>query len=181
MRPGRAPRVKGPSTFGLLAPTMVTAVGGCLCALGLLGATLAAWQLVAWLVTGGPVVAEVWARYGLTGELFGAFIRWLPLWLVLGGAFHAWFAWLGFGLFWRRPWARRHGVAFAFVWAAVALVFWAVAWFALDDLQQGYPDRAAFAVAVKPLAAQVALINVALAAALLLLLIQPSVKAQFAR
>jgi hypothetical protein len=158
---------------------MVTAVGVCLCALGAIGATLAGWQLFAWLLTGGPVVASVWQHSGLTGDLFVAFFRWLPLWLVLGAAFHAYVAWLGFGLFWRRPAARRRGIAFAFAWAAIALLGWAGTWYALDDLQRGYADRAAFAAGVKLLVAQVALLNVGIAAALVLLLIQPSVRAQF--
>jgi hypothetical protein len=173
--------VKPPTAFGALAPTMVTAVGFCLGALGLIGATLASWQLLAYFVTGGPVVASVWERYGLTGALFGTFFRWLPLWLALGVAFHAFVGWLGFGLFWRRPWARRRTIGFAFAWGAIALLGWAGLWIALDDLQRGYADRAAFAVAVKTLTAQVALLNVGLAAALILLMIQPSVRAQFER
>ena len=170
-----------PSAFGALAPTMVTAVGFCLGALGAIGATLASWQLLAYLLTGGPVIAGVWRQYGLTGALFGAFFRWLPLWLVLGAAFHACLGWLGFGLFSRRPAARRRTIAFAFAWGALALLGWAGFWYALDDLQRGYPDRAAFASAVKALTAQIALLNVGLAAALILLLIQPSVRAQFER
>jgi hypothetical protein len=162
-----------------LSITMVTAVGVSLCALGAIGATLAGWQLIAWLLTGGPVVATVWQDSGLTGELFVAFFRWLPLWLLLGLAFHAYMSWLGFGLFWRRPVARRRGIVFAFGWAMLALLGWAGAWFALDDLQRGYADRAVFAAGVKPLVAQVALLNVGIAAALVLLLIQPSVRAQF--
>jgi hypothetical protein len=173
--------VNPPTPLGALAPTMVTAIGFCLGALGLIGATLAGWQLVAYLVTGGPVVASIWHEYGLTGELFGAFFRWLPLWLALGGAFHAFVAWLGFGLFWRRPWARRRAIAFAFVWGAIALLGWAGLWIALDDLQRGYEDRAAFAAAVKVMTAQIALLNVGLSAALILLMIQPSVRAQFER
>jgi hypothetical protein len=173
--------MSAPTPFGMLAPTMVTAVGLCLGTLGLIGATLAGWQLLAYFLTGGPVVASVWAEYGLTGELFATFFRWLPLWLALGIAFHAFVGWLGFGLFWRRPWARRRAIAFAFAWGAAALLGWAGLWFALDDLQRGYPDRAAFAAAVKPLTAQVALLNVGLAAALVLLMIQPSVRAQFER
>jgi hypothetical protein len=173
--------MSAPTPLGALAPTMVTAVGFCLGALGLLGATLAGWQLLAYLLTGGPVVASVWQQYGLTGKLFGTLFRWLPLWLVLAVAFHAFVGWLGFGLFWRRPWARGRTIAFAFAWGALALLGWAGLWFVLDDLQRGYPDRAAFAVAVKSLTAQVALLNVGVASALVLLLIQPSVRAQFAR
>jgi len=37
------------------------------------------------------------------------------------------------------------------------LLAWVGLWFALDDLQRGYPDRAAFATAVKALTAQIAL------------------------
>lgn len=170
-----------PTPLAALAPTMVTAVGLCLGVLGVVGATLGSWQLVAWFLTGGPVVASIWQRYGLTGELFGAFFRWLPLWLALGIAFHVFVGWLGFGLSWRRPWARRRTIVFAFAWGAIALLGWAGLWFALDDLQRGYPDRSAFAVAAKALAAQIALLNVGLAAGLVLLLIQPSVRAQFER
>jgi hypothetical protein len=173
--------MSAPTALGALAPAMVTAVGFCLGALGLIGATLAGWQLLAYLLTGGPVVATIWQQYGLTGELFGAFFRWLPLWLALAVAFHAFVAWLGFGLFWRRPWARRRAIVFAFVWGAIALLGWAGLWFALDDLQRGYPDRAAFAAAVKPLTAQVALLNVGLSAVLILLMIQPTVRTQFER
>lgn len=173
--------MKAPTALVALAPTMVTAVGLCLGALGLIGATLAGWQLLAYLLTGGPVVAGVWRQYGLTGALFGAFFRWLPLWLALGVAFHALVGWLGFGLFWRRPWARRRAIGFAFAWGAIALLAWAGLWVALDDLQRGYADRAAFAVAVKSLTAQIALLNVGLSAALILLMIQPSVRAQFER
>jgi hypothetical protein len=173
--------VNVPSPFAALAPTMVTAVGLCLCALGGIGATLATWQLFAWFVTGGPVVANVWQHSGLTGDLFVAFFRWLPLWLVLAVAFHAYVAWLGFGLFWRRAVARRHAIGFAFAWGGIAVLGWAGVWFALDDLQRGYPDRAVFAQTAKLLASQVALINVGVAAALVLLMIQPSVRAQFER
>lgn len=165
--------------FSALAPSMVTAVGLSLCVLGAIGATLASWQLFAWFVTGGPVVANVWTHSGLTGDLFVAFFRWLPLWLLLAVAFHAFVAWLGFGLFWRRVWARRAAIGFAFAWGALALLGWAVAWYALDDLQRGYADRAAFALAVKGLAMQVALINVGIAAGLVLLMIQPSVRRGF--
>lgn len=160
---------------------MVTALGFSLGALGLIGATLASWQLLAYLVTGGPVVASVWQQYGLTGALFGTFFRWLPLWLGLGVAFHLYVGWLGFGLFWRRPWARRRAIGFAFAWGALALLGWAGLWVALDDLERGYADRAEFAAAVKLLTAQVALLNVGLSAALVLLMIQPSVRAQFER
>lgn len=171
--------MNGPSPFAALAPSMVTAVGLSLCALGAIGATLATWQLFAWFVTGGPIVANVWTHSGLTGDLFVAFFRWLPLWLALGVAFHLFVAWLGFSLYWRRTWARRGAIGFAFAWAALAVVGWAVAWYALDDLQRGYADRSAFAAAAKLLVAQVALINVGISAGLVLLMIQPSVRHGF--
>jgi hypothetical protein len=163
-----------------LTGTIVTAVGLCLAALGILGATLATGQLIAWgLFRGVPVVADVWTHSGLTGDLFVYFFEWLPLWLVLGAAFHAFVGLLGISLWRRRPWARTGAIAFAWAWGVVALLGWAVVWFALDDLQGGYPERAAFAQAVKGLAAQVALINVGLSAGLILLMIQPAVRAQF--
>ena len=163
-----------------LAVTMLTAVARSLAALGTLGAGLAAWQLLGWLTAGSaPLVADAWRDAGLTGELMVGFFGWLPL--VLGAAivFHTVVAWLGIGLFWRRPWARRATLAFSFGWAGVAALTFAVARYALEDLARGYPDRAHFARVAESLAAEVALVNVGLAAALVLLLIQPAVRAQF--
>ena len=54
-----------------------------------------------------------------------------------------------------------------------------VARYALADLTRGYPEHAHFAAVAGSLALEVALVNVALAAALVLLLIQPAVRAQF--
>ncbi len=163
-----------------LAVTMLTAVALSLATLGLLGAGLAAWQLLGWLTFGSvPMVADAWREAGLTGELMVGFFRWLPL--VLGAAvvFHGVVAWLGLGLLWRRPWARRATLGFAFAWAAVAALAFGVVRFALEDLARGYPERAHFAHVAESLALEVTLVNVALAAALVLLLIQPAVRVQF--
>lgn len=163
-----------------LAVTMLTAVGLSLAALGALGAGLATWQLFAWLAAGSvPLVADAWRNAGLTGELMVGFIGWLPL--VLGAAiiFHTIVAWLGVGLLWRRPWARRATLVFACVWGSLAALAFGVARFALADLARGYPQHAHFAEVAGSLALQVALVNVALAAALVLLLIQPAVRVQF--
>jgi hypothetical protein len=163
-----------------LAVTMVTAVALSLAALGTLGAGLAAWQLLAWAVFGSmPLVADAWRDAGVTGELMVAFFARLPL--VLGAAivFHTIVAWLGFGLLWRRPWARLATLVFAFAWAGLATLGFGLARYALEDLARGYPKQAHFAHVAETLATQVALVNVALAAALVLLLIQPAVRAQF--
>jgi hypothetical protein len=163
-----------------LAVTMLTAVAASLAALGTLGACLAGWQLVIWAVSGGlPLVADSWRDAGLTGELMVAAFERLPLVLGAAIAFHALVAWLGVGLLWRRPWARRATLIFAFAWAGVATLSWGIAHYVLADLARGYPERAHFAAVAGALAAQVALVNVALAAALVLLLIQPAVRAQF--
>lgn len=165
-----------------LAPSIVSAVGACLAVLGILGATFATWQLLAWaLWRGAPVLSDVWSHYGLTGGLFAAFFNWLPLWLLLGVAFHAFVARLGYALFRRERWARRGAITFAWGWAALAVLGWAAVWYALDDLQRGYPDRAAFAGVAKVVLMQVTLLNLGLSAALILLMIQPSVRAQFGR
>jgi hypothetical protein len=163
-----------------LAVTMLTAVALSLAALGMLGAGLAAWQLLAWVAFGrAPLVADAWRDAGLTGELMVGFFAWMPL--VLGAAivFHSIVAWLGVGLLWRRPWARRATLGFAAVWAGLAALACGVARYALEDLARGYPERAQFARVAASLALEVALVNVALAAALVLLLIQPAVRAQF--
>lgn len=163
-----------------LAPSMVSAVGACLAVLGFLGVAFATWQLLAWaLWRGAPVLSEVWSHYGLTGGLFATFFDWLPLWLLLAIAFHAVVAKLGLGLYWRRSWARRGAIRFAWAWAALAVLGWAAVWYALDDLQRGYPDRAAFAGVAKMVLMQVSLLNLGLSATLILLMIQPSVRAQF--
>lgn len=171
--------MNAPRPSASLLPAIVTAVGLSLAGMGALGAVLSAWQLAAWFATGGPTVAAVWEHSGLTGRMFVAFFRWLPAWLALGVAFHALVAWLGAGLLRRRRAARRGAIAFAFGWAALALAGWAAFWVALDDLERGFPDRAAFAAGVKPLVAQVSLFNVGVAAALVLLLIQPVVRREF--
>ncbi len=163
-----------------LAVTMLTAVALSLATLGTLGAGLASWQLLGWVVAGSlPVVADAWRDAGLTGEIMVALFNWLPL--VLGAAivFHTGVAWLGVGLLWRRPWARRATLALAFTWAAVAALGFAIARFALADLARGYPERAHFAHVAQALAAQVTLVNLVLATLLVLLLIQPAVRAQF--
>ena len=163
-----------------LALAMLNSVALGLAVLGTVGAGLAAWQLLAWAVAGSlPLVADAWRDAGLTGELMVALFDWLPL--VLGAAlvFHATVAWLGVGLLWRRPWARRATLAFALAWAGMAALGFGLARYALADLGRGYPDRADFARVAAALAAEVTLVNVALAAALVLLLIQPAVRAQF--
>jgi hypothetical protein len=163
-----------------LAVTMLTAVAFSLATLGALGAGLAAWQLLAWLTAGGvPLVADAWRSAGLTGELMVGFIDWLPEVLAAAIVFHTIVAWLGVGLLWRRPWARRATLVFAWAWAGLAALVLGVARYALADLARGYPQHAHFAAVAGSLALEVALVNIALAAALVLLLIQPAVRAQF--
>ena len=163
-----------------LAITMLSAVGVGLAGVGSLGACLATWQLLGWLLSGGwPTVADVWRHSGLTGELFVAFFAWLPLVLGVAIVFHLIVASLGVGLLWRRPWARRGGLAFALLWIGIAALAWYVAHVALDDLASGYPDRAGFAHAAQLLATQVALLSIAVGAGLAWLLAQPAVRAQF--
>ncbi|HXQ63763.1 MAG TPA: hypothetical protein VN787_02815 [Steroidobacteraceae bacterium] len=163
-----------------LAVTMLNAVGLCLAGLGVLGVVLAFWQLLGWAVAGAiPTVADIWRHSGLAGELMVALFTWLPL--VLGAAilFHAFIAWLGLGLLWRRPWARRGGVVFAGLWAVTAAGVWFGVRVALEDLARGYPERAGFARVAETLAGQVGIANVALGAALAWLLVQPAVRVQF--
>lgn len=163
-----------------LAVMMLTAVALSFVALGTLGAGLAAWQLLGWAAAGGaPPVADAWRNAGLAGELMVAFFGWLPVVLGVAVAFHLLVAWLGVGLLWRRPWARRAALVFAFVWAALATTAVGVVRYALEDLARGYPQHAHFAQVAESLAVEVALVNLALAAALVLLLIQPAVRAQF--
>ena len=163
-----------------LAVTMVTAVGLSLAVLGTLGAAFAGWQLPGWLLAGSvPLVADAWRDAGLTGELMVGLFRWLPAVLGAAIACHTLVAWLGVGLLWRRPWARRATLAFACVWAALAASALGVARYVLADLARGYPAYAHFAEVARSLAAEVALVNLALAAALVLLLIQPAVRVQF--
>ena len=163
-----------------LALTLVTAVGLAFAVLGTIGACLAGWQLTGWLLFGNvPQVADAWRQVGLTGQLFVALFAWLPLVLALAVAFHAFVAWLGVGLLWRRAGARRVALVFAASWAGLALLVWLAARLALADLARGYPERAAFARVAATLATQVTLLNVGLALLLVLLLAQPAVRAQF--
>ena len=163
-----------------LALTLVTTVGLAFAVLGTVGAGLAGWQLTGWLLLGNvPQVADAWRHAGLTGQLFVALFDWLPLVLALAIAFHAFVAWLGVGLLWRRPGARRTALAFACGWAGLAVLGWLAARLALADLARGYPERAAFAHAAGALATEVTLLNVGLAVLLVLLLVQPAVRAQF--
>lgn len=163
-----------------LAVTMLTAVALSFAVLGTLGAALAGWQLVGWALAGSvPLVADAWRDAGLTGELMVAFFRWLPAVLGAAIAFHTLVAWLGLGLLWRRPWARPAALAFACVWAALAALALGIVHYVLADLARGYPQYAHFAEVAGSLAVQVALVNLALAAALVLLLIQPAVRVQF--
>lgn len=164
----------------LLALTLVTTVGLALAMLGTVGACLAGWQLAGWLLLGNvPQLDESWRHAGLAGQLFVALFDWLPLVLVLAIAFHAYVAWLGVGLVWRRAGARRATLAFACGWAALAALVWLAVRLALEDLARGYPERAAFARGAQTLATGVMLLNVSLAVLLVLLLVQPAVRAQF--
>ena len=164
----------------MLALTLVTTVGLAFATLGTIGACLALWQLAAWLLLGSvPQVADAWRHAGVTGQLFVALFDWLPLVLALAAAFHAFVAWLGLGLLWRRAGARRAALAFAFSWAGLAVLGWLAARFALSDLARGYPERAEFARVATTLATQVTVLNVVLAALLVLLLVQRAVRAQF--
>ncbi|MBS0375819.1 MAG: hypothetical protein JSR73_14670 [Proteobacteria bacterium] len=163
-----------------LATTMLSTVALSLASIGALGVGLAAWQLAAWTLLGSlPPLAESWRAAGVTGELLTAFFQRLPLLLMVAIVFHAWLAWLGLGLLWRRPWARRATLGFGFAWAALAAGGYALAHYALGDLARGYAEYRHFAAVAESLVGQVALVNVALAAALVLLLIQPAVRAQF--
>ena len=165
---------------GALATTMVNAVGLALGILGVVGAALAGWQLLGWTVAGSmPVVADVWRHSGLTGDIIVAFFAWMPQLLAAAILWHLIVAWLGVSLVWRRPWAWSGGLAFAFLWAATAAGAWALAIVALEDLARGYPERAIFARAAELLAGSVALGNIAIGAALALLLLQRPVRAQF--
>jgi len=163
-----------------LAVTMLTSVGLCLACLGMLGVMLACWQLLGWAVTGGlPSVADIWRHSGLTGDLMVALFAWLPLVLAAAMLFHAFVAWLGLGLLWRRPWARRAGLVFAGLWAVTAAGVWVGVRVALEDLARGYPERAGFARTAESLAGQVGFVNIALGVALVWLLVQPAVRVQF--
>jgi hypothetical protein len=165
---------------GALATVMLNAVGLSLALLGMLGACLASWQLLGFAVGGAaPAVAEVWRHSGLMGELLVALFAWLPQVLGIAIAFHFALAWLGTGLLWRRRWAWTGGLVFASLWVCAALGGWAVAHYALTDLARGYPERAGFAHAVQPLAAEVAVVNALLGVALAALLLQRVVRQQF--
>ena len=163
-----------------LAVTMLSAVALSLTVLGALGAGLAAWQLLGWAVVGGlPVIADAWRGAGVAGTLLVAFFDYLPVVLGIAMIGQSIVAWLGLGLLWRRPWARRATIGFAFVWTALAVLLFGIVRYALEDLARGYPERSAFAHAAESLSTEITLVNVALAAALVLLLIQPAVRAQF--
>ena len=159
---------------------MLTAVGVCLAGVGTLGALLGCWQLLGWMATGrGPVVAEVWRHSGMTGDLFVAFIAWLPAVLALGVFYHLLVAALGVGLVWRRSWARRGGLGLAALWVAAAIVAWLVVRTALEDLARHDPQRAAFARVAESLATQVSVLSIVIGVGLATLLLQPAVRAQF--
>jgi hypothetical protein len=163
-----------------LAVTMLTAVALSLTVLGTLGAALAGWQLLGWAFAGGvPLVADAWRGAGLAGELLVAFFRWLPVLLGAAIVVQTLIAWLGVGLLWRQPWARRAALAFACAWAVLAALALGVAHYVLADLGRGYVQYAHFAAVVESLAVEVTLVNLALAVALALLLIQPAVRVQF--
>jgi hypothetical protein len=161
---------------------MVNAVGTCLAALGAVGALLAAWQLGVWWFSGAfPVPAPVWAHTGVAGRYLLDFFRALPLVLLLAFILQLFICVLGLALFWRRSWARRTAIAFAFAWAGLGGVLWGLMRFALNDLEHGYPEHAAFAQGLRYYTTQITLLNVAVSAGLVLLMIQPSVRAQFRR
>jgi hypothetical protein len=163
-----------------LAVSMLTAIGCCLAAAGVLGAALGAWQLIGWVFIGGvPVVAEVWRHSGMTGTFFVAFFRWLPAILGVGIVLHLLVAWLGVGLVTRRRWAWRGAFAFGGLWALVAVIAWLVARRALQDLADVDPTRAIFAHAAEVVSSEVAILGVVLGAFLVLFLLQPAVRAQF--
>ena len=108
-----------------------------------------------------------------------ALFNWLPL--VLGAAivFHTGVAWLGVGLLWRRPWARRATLALARVGRRPRRSASAIARLvALAVSRGGYPEPASFAHVAQALAAQVTLVDLVLAT-LLVLLLMPAVRAQF--
>ena len=162
-----------------LARSMLTAVALSLAGLGALGAGLSCWQFFVMMEGVRPVVADVWRHSGLAGELLVRFFDALPSVLAGATVYHLLIAVLGIGLARRRAWARDGGMGLGLFWVASAAVAWAVARYALEDLARADPGRAGFARVAESLAAQVALVNVGVGAALLLLLIQPAVSAQF--
>ena len=164
----------------LLAIPMLTAVALSLVGLGALGACLAAWQLAGFALFGSaPVVADVWRHAGLVGELLVSVFAWLPALLAAAVVLQALVAWLGLGLLWRRPWARHGTLGLAMLWVTLTAGAWAVAHYALADLARGYPEQAAFARAASAFAGQVAFVNIGLAVALAVFLVQPAVRVQF--
>jgi hypothetical protein len=163
-----------------LAVTMVTAVGLSLLVLGSLGALLAIWQLVAWQVAGtAPTVAEVWHHSGRAGHYLVLIFARLPMVLLGAIALQAGVAALGWGLLRRRPGARRAAIGATALGLAAAVVLRLLVHGAMLELAHDDARRAAFALAVDALATQVLLVMVAVAAALVLLMIQPAVRAQF--
>ncbi len=163
-----------------LAVTMVTAVALSLIILGTLGAVLAAWQLCAWLAAGGvPAVAEIWRHSGVTGDLMVSMFEYLPGVLMAAILLQGAATWVGLGLLWRRPGARRAAIALAALGGSAAIAARALTHYALLDLARGFPDRAAFALAADWLALQATLVALAVAAAMILLLVQPAVRRQF--
>jgi hypothetical protein len=163
-----------------LAVTMVTAVGLSLLVLGSLGALLALWQLGAWLVAGSvPEVAEVWRHSGVAGDYLVWLFARMPAVLLAAAVLQAAVAALGWGLLRRWPGARGVTIAATALGLALATGIRVLVHDALLVLAHDYADRASFAIAVDALATQVLLVTVAVAAALVLLLIQPAVRAQF--
>jgi hypothetical protein len=163
-----------------LALPMVSAVGLTLLGLGSVGAAFAAMQLSAWLYFGAtPVLAPVWLQTGLAGRVYAWFFAALPALLAGGFLFHLFVASLGLGLYRRRPWARRAGLALAVLWAVSAIAGWAFAQHVLEDLARQSAALASFATGARWLAAQVALLSLAVAVALLVLLMQPAVRRAF--
>lgn len=163
-----------------LALPMVSAVGLTLLGLGSVGAMFAATQLSAWLYFGAtPVLAPAWLQAGLAGQVYAWFFAALPAVLAAGLLLHACVALLGLGLYRRRPWARPAGLALAAVWALSAVAGWAFAQHVLEDLARQSAALAVFATGARWLATQVALLSLAVAAALLVLLMQPAVRRAF--
>lgn len=163
-----------------LAVTMVTAVGLSLLLLGSLGALLAAWQLGVWFVAGSiPAVADIWRHSGVAGDyLVWIFLR-MPALLLAAVVLQAAVAALGWGLVRRWRGARGVTIIATALGLALAIVLRVLLHDALVALARGYADRASFAMAVDALATQVLLVMFAVAAALVLLLIQPAVRVQF--
>ncbi len=164
----------------VIAVTMLTAVALSLTAFGTLGACLAGWQLGLWALFGGvPFVADVWRHTGLAGSLLVDAFEHLPRLLAIAVGLHTAVAWLGLGLLLRRRWAWTAAIAFGALWMLAAVGGGLFVRYLLNDLAAGYPEHAGFAAAAMTLAVEVACLNALLGAALIVLIVQPSVRVQF--